>query len=198
MSVDIWYSTESTYDGGNVQISTRRWRRMDCLIPDGGYPDDVYGLDNEPGYTGTSGDGDNATWETANFNLGNYSSQDVKFKFRFGSDSSVNGYEGWYIDNFKIITELILNLKMILRMELVNGKLMLLSEWNYYSKDEEYGKSYSGDYAWYLGNTETGYYSASLNDSLETPTIDLGDGSEKYVLCYGLVWNRWTLRLCCT
>ena len=63
---------------------------------------------------------------------------------------------------------------------------VVLSEWNYYSSEEEYGKAYSGDYAWYLGNTDTGYYSASLNDSLETPTIDLGDGSEKYVSA--MVW----------
>ena len=63
---------------------------------------------------------------------------------------------------------------------------VVLSEWHYYSKDEDYGKAYSGDYAWYLGNPDTGAYSASLNDSLETPTIDLGDGSEKYVST--MVW----------
>ena len=188
MSVDIWYSTESTYDGGNVQISTNGGEEWTVIIPDGGYPDpDVYGLDNEPGYSGTSGEGDNATWETANFNLGNYSSQEVKFKFRFGSDSSINYYEGWYIDNFKIIN----GVSTEFEEDFEDGTSeweadVVLSEWNYRSKDEEYGKAYSGDYAWYLGNTETGYYSASLNDSLETPTIDLGDGSEKYVSA--MVW----------
>ena len=54
------------------------------------------------------------------------------------------------------------------------------SEWNYYNK------SYSGDYSWYLGNPDTETYSASLNDSLESPTFDIGDGAEKYVSA--MVW----------
>tara|TARA_B100000579_G_scaffold185022_1_gene150810 strand:+ start:1 stop:6612 length:6612 start_codon:yes stop_codon:yes gene_type:complete len=188
MSVDIWYSTEFSWDGGNVQISTDGGQEWTVLIPDGGYPDDaVVGLDNEPGYTGTSGDQDGASWETANFNLGNYSSQDVKFKFRFGTDSSVDGYEGWYIDDFQVVN----GINTLFEDDFEDGTSeweadVVPSEWNYYSEDEEYGKSYSGDYAWYLGNTDTGYYSASLNDSLETPTIDLGDGSEKYVSA--MVW----------
>ena len=188
MSVDIWYSTEFSWDGGNVQISTDGGQEWTVLIPDGGYPDDaVVGLDNEPGYTGTSGEQDGASWETANFNLGNYTSQDVKFKFRFGTDSSVDGYEGWYIDDFQIVN----GINTLFEDDFEDGTSeweadMVPSEWNYYSNDEEYGKSYSGDYAWYLGNPETGYYSASLNDSLETPTIDLGEGSEKYVSA--MVW----------
>ena len=45
-----------------------RWR-----LPD----DAVVGLDNEQGYTGTSGEGDTADWETASFSLANYTNQDV-------------------------------------------------------------------------------------------------------------------------
>ena len=55
------------------------------------------------------------------------------------------------------------------------------SEWNYYNN-----KSYSGDYSWYLGKPSTETYSASLNDSLESPTFDIGDGAEKYVSA--MVW----------
>ncbi len=183
MSVDIWYSTEFSWDGGNVQISTDGGTEWEVITPDGGYPDDaVVGLDNEPGYTGTSGEGTEATWDTANFNLGNYTNEDVKFRFRFGTDSSVEGYEGWYIDDFMIIN----GINAQFEDDFEDGTSdweadVVLSEWNYYSADEDYGRAYSGDYAWYLGNTDTGVYSASLNDSLETPTIDLGDGSEKYV-----------------
>ena len=188
MSVDIWYHTEFSWDGGNVQISTDGGQEWEVIIPDGGYPDDaVVGLDNEPGYTGTSGDGETSSWETANFNLGNYSGQDVKFKFRFGTDSSVSGYEGWYVDNFQINDGITTDFEDDFEdgsNEWVTD--VVLSEWNYYSKEEEYGKAYSGDFSWYLGNPDTGSYSASLNDSLETPTIDLGDGSEKYISA--MVW----------
>ncbi len=188
MSVDIWYHTEFSWDGGNVQISTDGGQEWEVIIPDGGYPDDaVVGLDNEPGYTGTSGDQDTSTWETANFNLGNYSNQDVKFKFRFGTDSSVDTYEGWYVDEFKIMNGITTDFEEDFEDGSSEWEMdVVLSEWNYYSIDEEYGKAYSGDYAWYLGNPDTGYYSPSLNDSLETPTIDLGDGSEKYISA--MVW----------
>ena len=82
MSVDIWYSTEFSWDGGNVQITTDDGETWEVINPDGGYPDDaVVGLDNEPGYTGTSGEGDTADWETASFSLANYTNQDVRFKF---------------------------------------------------------------------------------------------------------------------
>ena len=190
MSVEIWYSTEFSWDGGNVQISTDGGIEWEVITPDGGYPDDaVVGLDNEPGYTGTSGDdpdGETA-WETANFNLGNYTNEDVKFRFRFGTDSSVEGYEGWYIDDFKIVNGVSTQFEDDFEDGTSDWEAdVVLSEWHYYSKDEDYGKAYSGDYAWYLGNPDTGAYSASLNDSLETPTIDLGDGSEKYVSA--MVW----------
>ena len=103
MSVDLWYSTEFSWDGGNVQITTDDGETWEVINPDGGYPDDaVVGLDNEPGYTGTSGEGESADWETATFSLANYTNDNVRFKFRFGTDSSVEAYEGWYIDNIEV------------------------------------------------------------------------------------------------
>ncbi|SVC11586.1 uncharacterized protein METZ01_LOCUS264440, partial [marine metagenome] len=188
MQVNIWYSTENSWDGGNVQISTNGGESWSVIQPDGGYPDDqVVGLDNEPGYTGTSGDGEETNWVTANFVLDDYANEDVKFRFRFGTDASVNGYEGWYIDDFEVKE----GPSTFESDDFESGdggwtSDVVLSEWNYYSNDEEYGRSYSGSLAWYLGNTETGIYSASLNDSLESPNIDLGDGSEKYVSA--MVW----------
>ena len=188
MSVNIWYSTEFSWDGGNVQISNDGGENWEVIVPDGGYPDDaVVGLDNEPGYTGVSGDGDEADWETANFNLANYSGDDVRFKFRFGTDSSVNTYEGWYIDDVQVNDGITTEFED--DFEDGDGNWasdFVPSEWNYYKIDEEYGKAYSGDYSWYLGNPDNGVYSPSLNDSLESPMIDLGDGSEKYVSA--MIW----------
>ena len=188
MSVNLWYSVENSWDGGNVQISTDGGASWTVIDPDGGYPDDaVVGLDNEPGYTATSGEGDEAEWETATFDLTDYADEDVKFRFRFGTDSSVNGYEGWYIDDFEVNNGGASTFDDDFEDGDGNWETdVVLSEWNYYSADEEYGKAYSGDYSWYLGNTDNGLYSASLNDSLETPSIDLGDGSEKYISA--MVW----------
>ena len=188
MSVNIWYSTEFSWDGGNVQITTDGGENWEVIMPDGGYPDDaVVGLDNEPGYTGVSGDQDEASWENANFNLANYSGEDVKFKFRFGTDSSVNTYEGWYIDDVQVNDGVTTEFEDDFEDGDDNwASDFVPSEWHYYNVDEEYGKTYSGDYSWYLGNPDTGVYGASLNDSLESPMIDLGDGSEKYVSA--MVW----------
>jgi len=171
MSVNLWYSVENSWDGGNVQISTDGGESWTVIEPEEGYPDDaIVGLDNEPGYTATSGDGDETDWEIATFSLADYANQDVKFRFRFGTDASVDTYEGWYIDDFEVNNGAVTTYED--DFEDGDGDWeadTVLSEWNYYSKDEDYGKTYSGDYAWYLGNTGTGTYSASLNDSLETP-----------------------------
>ncbi|MEC7713092.1 MAG: CARDB domain-containing protein, partial [Candidatus Thermoplasmatota archaeon] len=183
LSVDIWYSTEFSWDGGNVQITTDDGETWEVINPDGGYPDDaVVGLDNEPGYTGTSGEGEEVTWETATFSLANYSGDDVRFKFRFGTDSSVEAYEGWYIDNVEVTSGIETNFED--DFEDGDGDWIadvVESEWNYYSN-----KSYSGDYSWYLGNPDTETYSASLNDSLESPMFDIGEGAEKYVS--SMIW----------
>tara|TARA_B110000116_G_scaffold40566_1_gene32953 strand:- start:983 stop:3889 length:2907 start_codon:yes stop_codon:yes gene_type:complete len=96
-----YYDTESEtagYDGGNVQISTNNGEDWDVIYPDGGYPSNsVSGLDTEPGYHGNSGG-----WVQASFDLSNFSGEDVKFRFRFGSDGSTDTYEGWYFDDVEI------------------------------------------------------------------------------------------------
>ena len=101
LSFQHYYDTESStyaYDGGNVQISTDNGENWEIIYPDGGYPSDsVVGLDSEPGYYGNS-DG----WVQASFDLSNFSGEDVKFRFRFGSDSVVDTYEGWYFDDVQL------------------------------------------------------------------------------------------------
>ena len=101
----------------------------------------------------------------------------MRFKFRFGTDGSVEAFEGWYIDDVVITS----GTETHFNDDFEDGDNYWIadiveSEWNYYSN-----KSYSGDYSWYLGNPVTDRYSASLNDSLESPMFDIGEGSEKYV-----------------
>jgi len=96
-----YYSTESStypYDGGNVQITTNDGEDWEVIYPTGGYPgDSVSGLDGESGYYGDSGG-----WVEASFDLSNFTGEDVRFRFRFGSDSVTDNYEGWYFDNVEL------------------------------------------------------------------------------------------------
>ncbi|MCP4583886.1 MAG: S8 family serine peptidase [candidate division Zixibacteria bacterium] len=88
-----WYNIENSWDGGNVSISTDGGTTWTIIYPDAGYPDDsIVGLDGEPGFTDESGD-----WQQAVFTIPGYVGEMVKFKLRFGSDSSIMR-DGWYID----------------------------------------------------------------------------------------------------
>ncbi len=92
-----WYAIESGWDGGNVSISTNGGSSWTLLTPVGNYPDNsVTGLDNEPGYTGSS------DWALAVFDISSYYGETVRFKWRFGSDVSVTD-AGWYIDDVVVI-----------------------------------------------------------------------------------------------
>ncbi len=88
-----WYDFEDSYDGGNLSITTDGGATWSLLAPEGGYPDEsVSGLDNDPGFTGSSGG-----WELITVDLAQYCGQTVQIKFRFGSDYSLER-DGWYID----------------------------------------------------------------------------------------------------
>ncbi|MCK4358136.1 MAG: immune inhibitor A [Candidatus Cloacimonetes bacterium] len=90
-----WYNTENSWDGGNVKISTDGGATWTVIIPEGGYPDDsIFALGGEPGYTANSGG-----WVVAIFDLNDYIGETVRLRWHFGSDSSVHGYPGWYIDD---------------------------------------------------------------------------------------------------
>ncbi len=94
-----WYNTEGSYDGGQVQISVDGGAFQE-VTPDGDYPDsDVVGLDDRPGYSGTS-----SGWEQAVIDLGPHIGQTVVVRWRFGSDFSQAQYQGWYIDDVRVLT----------------------------------------------------------------------------------------------
>ncbi|UCE65431.1 MAG: S8 family serine peptidase, partial [Candidatus Zixiibacteriota bacterium] len=97
MSFYHWYDMQSTRDGGNVSISVDGGTTWELITPFGDYPDpDVVGLDNEPGFSGSS-----SAWEQVVFDISDYTDQIVKFRFRFGSDG-YNNDDGWYLDAFVV------------------------------------------------------------------------------------------------
>ncbi len=94
-----WYAMESSYDGGNVGVSTDNGATWSVITPDGDYPDrDIGGFGYlEPGYTGNSGG-----WRSASFDLSSFYNQTIIIRWRFGTDGSV--YDaGWYIDDVVLI-----------------------------------------------------------------------------------------------
>jgi len=94
-----WYSTETSFDGGNVWISTDNGLSWILLTPVGGYPTASVSntcTGSEPVYSGTS-----AGWVLATFDLSPYAGETVMLRWKFGSDSSVQ-YPGWYIDDVTV------------------------------------------------------------------------------------------------
>ena len=103
MQINHWYNIETYWDGGNVKISDDSGATWNVLTPIVDYPEDATstanaGIPGEPGYTGTNSGN---FWHTVQFDLSNYNSSTVMFRFDFGSDGSVT-YEGWYIDDLAI------------------------------------------------------------------------------------------------
>jgi hypothetical protein len=100
-----WYSTESGYDGGVVEISTSGGAWTDIVTAGGSF---VAG-----GYTGTLLTGNpmagRSAWTassggfiTTTVNLPSGTpGRNIQLRWRFGSDSSVGGI-GWYVDTISI------------------------------------------------------------------------------------------------
>ncbi len=97
----IEQGTYTTYDGGNVKISTDGGATWTILYPDIGYNGVAAsynaGIPGEPCFSGY----DNDYWHKVTFNLTPYKGQSVMIRWHFGSDSSVNKV-GWYIDDVRI------------------------------------------------------------------------------------------------
>jgi hypothetical protein len=97
-----WYSTESTFDGGNIKVSTDAGGSWVIVTPASGYTGTLstnFGnpIGGEEAFYGLSNG-----WQYASFDLSAYAGSSVLIKFDFGSDSSVDD-PGWFIDDFTII-----------------------------------------------------------------------------------------------
>ncbi|MCU0850797.1 MAG: immune inhibitor A [Candidatus Thermoplasmatota archaeon] len=97
-----WYDTEASYDGCNVKISTDGGSTWAVLTPEGGYTGNANSanpLYPEPIWTGHV----QKYWEEETIDLSAYNGMEVKIRFHFGSDTSVQ-YPGWFIDDVGIIS----------------------------------------------------------------------------------------------
>ncbi|RLC50004.1 MAG: hypothetical protein DRZ79_05075, partial [Candidatus Cloacimonadota bacterium] len=101
LEFEQWYDMETSWDGGNVKISTDNGATWEIITPEAGYPDDAAsnanaGIPGEPCFTGHL-----SQWEHVVFDLSDYVGQIVKFRWHFGSDGSVT-YPGWFIDDVSL------------------------------------------------------------------------------------------------
>lgn len=96
-----YYDIEEAWDAGVIEISTDDGISWVKLTPTQGYPHYTINTDScigkyTPAFTGKSND-----WIYYNADLTPYGEKQIKFRFKYGSDSYVNR-ENWYIDDIKI------------------------------------------------------------------------------------------------
>ena len=106
-----WFETSNTVNGGFVQVSTNdglTWQKVSSeSFVRNGYPQALqYGLFAIPsldGFTGSSND----EFIDSYIDLSDYSGQDIKVRFRFGSQEGSTPanvpFPGWYIDDFELL-----------------------------------------------------------------------------------------------
>ncbi|RMG47402.1 MAG: hypothetical protein D6718_03755 [Acidobacteria bacterium] len=101
------YQTDFGNDGGQVVIDGAADGQdvYEPLIPDGGYDATIAsgrcnGLEDKEAFTGDSGG-----WVTTTFDLSAYIGRRIWLAFVFGSDSSADSLEGWWIDEVKVESE---------------------------------------------------------------------------------------------
>ncbi|MEW6070371.1 MAG: hypothetical protein AB1485_07125, partial [Candidatus Thermoplasmatota archaeon] len=95
-------------------------------------------------------------WVREQFELYGYVGNVIQVRFRFKSDASVISGIGWYIDDVGVISY-------------NPGK----DFWTYVGPQSKYFDKHSGDYAFWCGNNNTGFFPECVDCSLTSSPIDL-------------------------
>lgn len=94
------------YDGGVVEYSTNNgssWQDAGSLFASNGYNGTISNSYGNPLGGRSAFVRDSRGYTASRLNLSSLSGQNVRFRFRIGTDSSVNDY-GWFIDDIRIYT----------------------------------------------------------------------------------------------
>jgi Zn-dependent metalloprotease len=101
-----WYSGSTFYDGGVLEYSTNggtSWTDAGTLPATNGYDGVIASGFGNPLQGRSAFVGISHGYMSSRYDLSSLSGQNVKFRFRVSSDSSV-GFQGWYVDDFRIYT----------------------------------------------------------------------------------------------
>jgi len=96
-----WYDIERWYDYGYVEVSTDGGQTWQVLSGRHTTEDDPLRLAYGPGYTGTSGGGEEPAWVEESIDLTPFAGQRVLLRFEYVTDSGLNT-SGWAIDDITV------------------------------------------------------------------------------------------------
>jgi hypothetical protein len=101
-----WHSGSTFYDGGVLEYSANggtSWTDAGTLPATNGYDGVIASGFGNPLQGRSAFVGISHGYMSSRYDLSSLSGQNVKFRFRVSSDSSV-GFQGWYVDDFRIYT----------------------------------------------------------------------------------------------
>ncbi len=108
-----YYNTEPSADGGFLEITTndgQSWESLDQYMFRNRYPRKIqyatFVIPNLYAFSGLSSP--DLTMTPVYIDLSAYAGQDVKIRYRFGSDDNIGGV-GWYVDDVELMDAIIYN-----------------------------------------------------------------------------------------
>jgi uncharacterized repeat protein (TIGR01451 family) len=102
LSFRHWFNTESTYDGGVLEVSINNgitWTDLQSNMLVGGYNTNMDATTLLSGRRAWSGSS-NEQFIRTKVNMASYANQNVKIRFRYTTDVGTN-LEGWYVDDIR-------------------------------------------------------------------------------------------------
>ena len=96
----MWLNAESGFDGGNLEVSVDHGAYRVVPSTSLSVPYNEMGLAVLPGGAGWS-NSTYAAWTRVRADLSTYAGHNVRFRFHFASDGSVN-FPGWYVDDLAL------------------------------------------------------------------------------------------------
>jgi len=98
------YDTQSGADGGVLEVSVGGgpWQDLRQQITTGGYDRQLSGVPSNPLNGRWAWSGNSGGWREVIVDLSAYAGGSTRIRFRWGSDESAGGLEGWYVDDVRL------------------------------------------------------------------------------------------------
>jgi hypothetical protein len=107
LSFQHLHNAESPWDGGVVEISTNNgttWSDLGNFFTSNGYTTTLNSGTNPLGGR-RAFSGNSTTFKLSVIDLSSFRGQNIRIRFRFGSDNATGTTTGWFIDDIRLISE---------------------------------------------------------------------------------------------